>query len=39
MSQTRKHNGHDAQRCDIAGDARIELAWVGGHRPTVSEDT
>ena len=36
--------GVDAQRCaqiyyDIAGDGRVELAWVGEHRPTVSEDT
>jgi hypothetical protein len=37
-------HGVDAQRCaqiyyDIAGDGRVELAWVGEHRPTVSEDT
>ena len=37
-------HGVDAQRCaqiyyDIASDGRIELAWVGEHRPTVSEDT
>jgi hypothetical protein len=37
-------HGVDAQRCaqiyyDVAGDGRIELAWVGEHRPTVSEDT
>ena len=38
--------GHSvsAQRCaqiyyDVLGDGRIELAWVGEHRPTVSEDT
>lgn len=37
-------HGVDVQRCvqiyyDAAGDGRIELAWVGEHRPTVSEDT
>ncbi|MBL9104952.1 MAG: hypothetical protein JNL82_28665 [Myxococcales bacterium] len=37
-------HGVDAQRCaqiyyDVAGDGRIEIAWVGEHRPTVSEDT
>jgi hypothetical protein len=37
-------HGVDAQRCaqiyyDIASDGRVELAWVGEHRPTVSEDT
>ncbi|MEZ4448846.1 MAG: hypothetical protein R3B09_05135 [Nannocystaceae bacterium] len=37
-------HGVDPQRCaqiyyDIAGDGRVELAWVGEHRPTVSEDT
>ena len=37
-------HGVDVQRCaqiyyDVAGDGRIELAWVGEHRPTVSEDT
>lgn len=37
-------HGVDAQRCaqiyyDVASDGRVELAWVGEHRPTVSEDT
>ena len=37
-------HGVDAQRCaqvyyDVTTDGRIELAWVGEHRPTVSEDT
>ena len=37
-------HGVDAQRCaqvyyDVTADGRIELAWVGEHRPTVSEDT
>ena len=37
-------HGVDAQRCaqiyyDIASNGRIELAWVGEHRPTVSEDS
>ena len=37
-------HGVDAQRCaqiyyDVLGDGRLELAWVGEHRPTVSEDT
>lgn len=37
-------HGVDAQRCaqiyyDIASDGRVEVAWVGEHRPTVSEDT
>jgi hypothetical protein len=37
-------HGVDAQACaqiyyDIAGDGRIEVAWVGEHRRTVSEDT
>lgn len=37
-------HGVDAQRCaqiyyDIASDERIEIAWVGEHRPTISEDT
>ena len=37
-------HGVDAQRCaqiyyDVASDGRIEIAWVGEHRPTVSEDT
>jgi hypothetical protein len=37
-------HGVDAQRCaqiyyDIASDGLVELAWVGEHRPTVSEDT
>jgi hypothetical protein len=37
-------HGVDAQRCaqiyyDVASDGLIELAWVGEHRPTVSEDT
>jgi hypothetical protein len=37
-------HGVDDQRCaqvyyDVANDGRIELAWIGGHRPTVSEDT
>ena len=36
--------GVDVQRCaqiyyDVAGDGRIEIAWVGEHRPTVSDDT
>jgi hypothetical protein len=40
MSQTRKHNGHDdASRYDIAGDGWVALAWVGEHRPDISEDT
>lgn len=37
-------HGVDPQRCaqiyyDITGDGRVEVAWVGEHRPTVSEDT
>lgn len=37
-------HGDDAQRCaqvyyDVTADGRIELAWVGEHPPTVSEDT
>lgn len=37
-------HGVDPQRCaqiyyDVAPDGRIELAWIGEHRPTVSEDT
>jgi hypothetical protein len=37
-------HGVDAQRCaqiyyDVASDGRVELAWIGEHRPTVSEDT
>jgi len=37
-------HGVDAQRCaqiyyDIASDGRVEVAWVGEHRPTVGEDT
>jgi len=40
---TRGH-GVGAQRCaqvyyDVAADGRIELAWVGEHRPTVSSAT
>jgi hypothetical protein len=36
-------HGVDAQRCaqiyyDIASDGLVELAWVGEHRPTISED-
>ena len=36
-------HGVDAQRCaqiyyDVASSGRIEIAWVGEHRPTVSED-
>ena len=37
-------HGVESQRCaqiyyDIASDGLVELAWVGEHRPTVSEDT
>ncbi|MBA3548117.1 MAG: hypothetical protein H0T76_16670 [Nannocystis sp.] len=37
-------HGVDAQRCaqiyyDIASDGLVEIAWVGEHRPTISEDT
>jgi hypothetical protein len=37
-------HGVDTQRCaqiyyDVASDGRVEVAWVGEHRPTVSEDT
>lgn len=36
-------HGVDAQRCaqiyyDVTSDGRIELAWIGEHRPTVSEE-
>lgn len=37
-------HGVDPQRCaqiyyDVGSDGRVEVAWVGEHRPTVSEDT
>jgi len=37
-------HGVDTQRCaqiyyDVASDGRVEVAWLGEHRPTVSEDT
>ena len=37
-------HGVDTQRCaqiyyDVGSDGRVEVAWVGEHRPTVSEDT
>jgi hypothetical protein len=37
-------HGVDPQRCaqvyyEVAADGKVELAWVGEHRPTVSEDT
>ncbi len=37
-------HGLDTQRCaqiyyDVVSDGRVEVAWVGEHRPTVSEDT
>ena len=37
-------HGVDTQRCaqiyyDVVSDGRVEVAWVGEHRPTVSEDT
>lgn len=37
-------HGVDPQRCaqvyyEVAADGKIEVAWVGEHRPTVSEDT